>query len=237
MKYQPIYQLEDMSIKGAEALIRWEDPVLGIISPGEFIPIAEKNGLIEKLDYWVIQEVFKQINEWKAQGFPLVTISINISSETFEDDAFEERLCTQASKHSINTELIELELTERIILNDINASIDKFRRLRKKGFKIAIDDFGVGYSSLSYLVKLPIDHLKIDRSFINDLKSGKESKVIVSTLVNMAKELDIQVIAEGIETQEELDYLLSINCLNGQGFFLDMPLAIIEINNLLIDIN
>ena len=224
LKYQPIYNLEKMSIAGAEALIRWEDPVLGIISPGEFIPIAEKNGLIQKLDYWVIKRVFKQINAWKTQGLSLITVSINISSETFEDDAFESWINNQALKHSIDTEIIQLELTERIILKDINESIEKFKRLRKNGFKIAIDDFGVGYSSLSYLVKLPIDHLKIDGSFIRNMRNGNESKVIVSTLVNMARELDVIVVAEGIESQDEVDYLLNISCQKGQGFYLDMPL-------------
>lgn len=237
MKYQPIYNLEKMSIEGIEALIRWEDPVKGNISPGDFIPIAEKNGLIEKLDYWVIQEVFRQINQWQSQGLPLVKISINISSQTFENDTFEKWLCEEVSKYSIDTELIELELTERIILNDIDASIKKFRKLRTKGFKIAIDDFGVGYSSLSYLVKLPIDHLKIDRSFIKDLRSSKESRIIVRTLVNMAKDLGIKAVAEGIETQEEVDYLLSISCQNGQGFYLDLPLIPKDLETVLGTIN
>jgi len=226
LNYQPIYNLKTMSLEGMETLIRWEDEERGLISPGEFIPIAERNGLIKKLDQWVVKEVFKQIDRLKNKGLPLVPISINLSSETFESSDFEKWLVRESSNYNINPKLIQLELTERMILRDINKTIDKFKGIRSKGFKILIDDFGVGYSSLSYLVKLPIDYIKIDRSFIMNLKNGKESKTIVLTLVNMAKELDFDIIAEGIENQEELNYLLEINCSCGQGFYLDRPLSV-----------
>jgi len=231
--YQPIYHLKNNTIEGIEALIRWNDPIKGNISPGEFIPIAERNGLIQKLDYWVIRSVIQQMKNWKEKGLPLVTCSINVTAETFESNNFENFLISQTLTTGIPSHLIQIELTERTILKDVQASINKFKKLREKGFKIAIDDFGVGYSSLSYLVKLPIDHLKIDRSFVMDISSGREAQVIISTLVTMAKKLGVDVIAEGIETQEELDYLLDIQCTNGQGFYLNRPLSINVIENIL----
>jgi diguanylate cyclase (GGDEF)-like protein len=233
LEYQPIYNLKHMTVKGIEALIRWNDSIKGNISPGEFIPIAERNGLIIKLDYWVIRKVLQQMKTWQNMGLTVPICSINISSETFESEDFENFLMEASLKEGIESNLIQLELTERTILKDVNTAIDKFKRLRIKGFKIAIDDFGVGYSSLSYLVKLPIDYLKIDRSFVMDISKGKDAKVIISTLVTMAKKLDVEVIAEGIETQEEMDYLLEIHCKNGQGFYLDRPLNVNDIESIL----
>jgi diguanylate cyclase (GGDEF)-like protein len=230
--YQPIYRLQDMVLSGTEALIRWNDINRGSISPGEFIPIAERNGLIKKLDHWVIKSVLKQLKSWQKEDKSMVTCSINIAAETFENDNFENFLMNETLKTKIDPNLIQIELTERTILKDIDGSIRKFSRLREKGFKIAIDDFGTGYSSLSYLVKLPIDHLKIDQSFIMNISNGQESKVIVSTLINMAKELNIAVVAEGIETQEELNYLLDLDCDKGQGYYLDIPLSVNEISKL-----
>jgi len=233
LDYQPIYDLKTKTIQEVEALIRWHDPIKGNISPGEFIPIAERNGLIKTLDHWVIESVFQQMKSWKAQGSKPVICSINVSAETFESTGFEAFLTEMSLKNKINPNLIQIELTERTLLNDIDTSIEKFKKLRKKGFKIAIDDFGIGYSSLSYLVKLPIDNLKIDQSFIMNIGSGDDAKIIISTLVTMAKQLNVEVIAEGIETQEELDYLLGIHCNKGQGFYLDRPLNIQDITDLL----
>ncbi|HKL42921.1 MAG TPA: EAL domain-containing protein [Clostridia bacterium] len=237
LEYQPIYHLKDNRIEGIEALIRWSDPIKGNISPGEFIPIAERNGLIKKLDHWVIKAVLKQMKTWQDNGIALPVCSINISSETFESKTFEKFILETSTQEKIKSNLIQLELTERTILKDVTASIKKFKRLRSKGFKIAIDDFGVGFSSLSYLVKLPIDHLKIDRSFVMDISEGKEAKVIISTLVTMGKKLGVEVIAEGIETQEELDYLINIQCTNGQGFYLNRPLDVTSIEKILKGMN
>jgi len=237
LEYQPIYHLKDNRIKGIEALIRWSDPIKGNISPGEFIPIAERNGLIKKLDHWVIKAVLKQMKTWQDNGIALPVCSINISSETFESKTFEKFILETSTQEKIKSNLIQLELTERTILKDVTASIKKFKRLRSKGFKIAIDDFGVGFSSLSYLVKLPIDHLKIDRSFVMDISEGKEAKVIISTLVTMGKKLGVEVIAEGIENQEELDYLINIQCTNGQGFYLNRPLDVTSIEKILKGMN
>ncbi len=237
LEYQPIYHLKDNRIEGIEALIRWSDPIKGNISPGEFIPIAERNGLIKKLDHWVIKAVLKQMKTWQDNGIALPVCSINISSETFESKTFEKFILETSTQEKIKSNLIQLELTERTILKDVTASIKKFKRLRSKGFKIAIDDFGVGFSSLSYLVKLPIDHLKIDRSFVMDISEGKEAKVIISTLVTMGKKLGVEVIAEGIENQEELDYLINIQCTNGQGFYLNRPLDVTSIEKILKGMN
>lgn len=231
--YQPIYRLNNMSLSATEALIRWHDTDNRNISPGQFIPIAERNGLIKKLDHWVIQSVLKQIQAWKTEGKSVVTCSINVAAETFESKDFESFLMKETLKSGVEASLIQIELTERTILKDIEGSISKFMRLREKGFKIAIDDFGIGYSSLSYLVKLPIDHLKIDQSFIMNIRDGKESKIIISTVINMAKGLNVEVVAEGIETQEELNYLLDLACDKGQGFYLDRPLSVTQMSKLL----
>ncbi|MGM0379896.1 MAG: EAL domain-containing protein [Bacillota bacterium] len=233
LKYQPIYNLEDMDIKEMEVLIRWEDPEKGLISPGKFIPVAEENNLISQIDFWVLKKAMSQMQKWKKSGIPLVPVSINISSETFEKDNFENYLEEVSTYFGIDPNLIQLELTERTFLNNIEKTIKKFTRLRKKGFKIAIDDFGVGYSSLSYLVRLPIDHLKIDRSFIKNINKSNEAKVIISTLVDMGNKLGVEVISEGIEIKEELDYLMDIKCDNGQGYLMNKPLDTKDIENVL----
>ena len=233
LNFQPIYGLKNMTVKEIEVLIRWEDADEGIISPGKFIPVAEENDLISKIDFWVIKKALFQIKKWKVAGLSLVPISINISSDTFERNDFEDYLVELSNYYEIENEYIQLELTERTFLNDIDKTINKFKRLRKKGFKIAIDDFGVGYSSLSYLVKLPIDYLKIDKSFIKDINSSNQAKTIVSTLVDMGMKLDVEVISEGIETKEELDYLLDIKCDNGQGYLMNKPLDFETMENIL----
>jgi len=221
LNFQPIINLEKDQIFDVEALIRWLHPKLGFVSPELFIGMAETMGKIDLIDFWVVEEVCKQIKAWDYK----LHVSINISSNTFEDPDFVEKIMHLLNHHKVNPSLLKIELTERVILHDLDNNIQKMDKLRQLGFKIALDDFGIGYSSLSYLVQLPVDIVKIDRSFIMKMHEKAEAKSIVNAIIGMCHEIGLQVVAEGIETKEDLIHLKERACDLGQGYYFDKALT------------
>ena len=221
MVYQPLYDLKTDQIVDIEALIRWSHPIHGFVSPEFFINLAEKLGHIVALDHWVIDAVFKQQTLWGEQAI----ISINISALTFESDTFVDYIQTKIEAYSINPNKIQLELTERVLIKNIQSTIEKLNALRALGLKIALDDFGIGYSSLGYLVQLPLDSLKIDKSFVNQVTVNPKTKMIVKTIIDMGHNLGLKTIAEGIEDDETLAQLKTLNCQIGQGYFFSKPVS------------
>lgn len=233
LHYQPIYNLKDQKLIGVEALIRWQDPEHGLIMPDEFIPFAEEAGLIIPIGDWVLEQACKQVVEWDAQGFKNLHLAVNISSLQFNYGKLYSNVISILNKTGLAAQRLELEITERIFLNITDNVKNTLDKLTHDGIKLSIDDFGTGYSSLSYLKKLPIDTLKIDRSFIMGIPEDKDDVQIAATIITMAHGLGMDVVAEGIETKEQLQYLISLNCGRGQGYFLSKPLPAENITQLL----
>jgi len=218
---------------GVEALIRWQDPEQGIITPDEFIPIAEETGLIVPIGEWVIEEACKQVHEWRSLGYQKLLLAVNISSRQFDNNKLYTTVTSAIKNSGINSQQLELEITERMFLNISKNVRETLNKLTAEGVNLSIDDFGTGYSSLSYLKKLPINTLKIDRSFITGIPTDKDDIQIASTIVTMAHGLNLDVVAEGIETKEQLDYLKILKCQRGQGYYLSRPQPANKISNLL----
>lgn len=229
MVYQPLYYLHSETIAEVEALIRWDHPERGVLYPDQFIELAEQSSLIIQMDFWVIKTICKQLHQWAQNNKKPIMISINISSKTFETKHFVTDLLEIIEQYSVKTNLIQLEITERMVIKNVEESILKLNLLRTMGIKVAIDDFGIGYSSLSYIVKLPIDCIKIDKTFVQNISTSIEAKAIVTTIINLCKSLKLNVIAEGIESEIELDYLKDNHCDIGQGYYYSKPVSIEEI--------
>ena len=227
--YQPLFYLGSEKIAEIEALIRWKHPDRGLLYPDQFIDMAEQSGTIIEIDYWVIENACKQLRKWRETGVAPVLLSINISTKTFETKTFIADLMEFVRLYNVDPSFIQLELTERIIIKNVEDSIQRLQLLRNMGFRVAIDDFGIGYSSLSYIVRLPIDCIKIDKSFVQSISTSREAKTIVSTIINLCKDLKLNVIAEGIESDLELEYLKVIECDIGQGYYFSKPIEMEEI--------
>ncbi len=227
--YQPLFYLGSEKIAEIEALIRWNHPGRGLLYPDQFIDMAEQAGTIIQIDYWVIENACKQLKKWKETGIDPVLLSINISTKTFETKKFLTDLMDFVRLYHVDPSFIQLELTERIIIKNVEESIQRLQLLRNMGFRVAIDDFGIGYSSLSYIVRLPIDCIKIDKSFVQNIATSREAKTIVSTIINLCKDLKLNVIAEGIESDLELEYLKGIQCDIGQGYYFSRPIEMEEV--------
>ena len=218
--YQPQVAVESQRIRGMEALVRWNHPTRGIVSPTDFIPIAEECGLITPISEWVMDEACRQAQLWRSDVLPKISMAINLSARQIEHPQFVEKFMHCLRQHVPDGHGIEIEITESTLMRDIDGAISKLRKLADMGVEISIDDFGTGYSSLSYLKKLPINTIKIDRSFIHDLTGHMNNgSTIVAGIAAMAKGLNLKVVAEGVETQEQLDYLKSLGCDIYQGFF------------------
>jgi diguanylate cyclase (GGDEF)-like protein/PAS domain S-box-containing protein len=232
--YQPQVNLRTGEIVGVEALLRWEHPEHGAISPSEFIPFAEESGLIIDIGYWVVKTACAELSRWRTAGLPEIRMSINISACQLMEDNIVRNIINIMKDYDVPGSCIELEITENAIMDDMDSIIRKLQELSSHGITIAIDDFGTGYSSLSYLHKLPIHTLKIDRTFLKESRINKGDNTIINTIVAMAKGLSLNVIAEGVETQAQLEYLREIDCSEAQGFLFGKPLASDVISQLLI---
>jgi diguanylate cyclase (GGDEF)-like protein len=224
--YQPIIHLETNRLDGFEALVRWKHPTRGMVSPVDFIPMAEETGLILPLGKWILYESCRQLREWQ-EADPLgssLTVSVNLSAKQFSQFDLPEQVAEQLEATGLNPRYLKLEITESHIMEDTDMAIAMMNRLRDLGIRVSLDDFGTGYSSLSYLHRLPIDYLKIDRSFVSRMVESQENAEIVSTIVKLAQNLKMQVVAEGIETADQLAQLNQLNCEYGQGYFFSKPL-------------
>ena len=216
--YQPQVDASTEKLVGFEALIRWEHPANGLIYPGDFIPIAEETGLILELGRYVLDRACADVARWRTEGMTDVRVSINCSGLQVEQESFISEIKDALQGHNLPGEALEIEITENVIMNDMSSVIKKLRELASLGIKIAVDDFGTGYSSLSYLQQFPINTLKIDKSFISSMNETEEATSIVDAIVAMAKGLKLSLIAEGVETDPQLEYLKSLGCEAIQGY-------------------
>ncbi|MGH1463176.1 MAG: putative bifunctional diguanylate cyclase/phosphodiesterase [Neptuniibacter sp.] len=224
--YQPQVDLRSGEVIGAEALIRWHHPEKGLLPPDSFIPIAEDTGLILEIDFWVLRNVCKQLQSW-YQSCPeskSLTISVNLSGRHMEQSNLPDIVREIVDGEGIDSGKIELEITESFIMHHLERSSEMLKQIKKDGFRIAIDDFGTGYSSLNYLKKLPVDTLKIDRTFVADLKEDKHDEAIVKSVISLGENLGLSVVAEGIENQSQLAFLRAEKCTIGQGYYFERPI-------------
>ena len=223
--YQPLVELDTGKVYGSEALIRWNHPEKGLISPVDFIPIAEETGIIEEIGAWVLDIACRQNKKWQEGGNPHLKISVNVSAFQFQQPHFVKQVKEALEQSGLQADDLHLELTETAMIVNLNYSIATMQELQSLGVKVSIDDFGTGYSSLSYLKDLPIDYLKIDRSFINNLKLDTSDIAIVKAIIMMGRGLSVKVVAEGVETEEQLHLLKEMKCQYAQGFYIDKPLT------------
>lgn len=222
--YQPQISVQTGQIIGAEALIRCFHPNQGLLSPARFIPIAEETGLIVPVGEWVAKTACQQTKAWQAQGYPNFRIAVNLSSRQFNQPNLEQMLTRLLEETGIAPECLELEITESCVMEDLKSAIFTLTALRDKGIHVALDDFGTGYSSLSYLKKIPLNTLKIDRSFIQNIQDDPQNSEIVKNIIQMAHGLSLRVIAEGIETEAELNFLCRNECDEVQGYLFSRPI-------------
>ena len=225
LHYQPVIDLGESRVRGAEALIRWQHPVQGMLPPGDFIQVAESSGLIDPMGLWVLQKTCAQIRAWDDQGRKDLKVAINLSARQFLDPDLTNHVSEAIAAARITPAQLEIELTETAAMADHEHTKRVFTLLRDLGVSIAIDDFGTGYASMSYLRKLPFDKLKIDREFVTDVHRRRESQAICGALVTLAEGLGLTVLAEGTETEDEVNFLASIGCELFQGFFFAKPVS------------
>jgi diguanylate cyclase (GGDEF)-like protein/PAS domain S-box-containing protein len=233
IEYQPQVDIKSFQLVGMEALARWQHPGLGLLYPGEFMPLAEDSGLIIPIGDWALRTACLQNKWWQDAGLAPMLLAVNFSARQFQQTTFISTVEQILSETNLDPKWLELELTEGSIMKDPDRAIEKLNALRSMGIKIAIDDFGTGYSSLSYLKRFPIDTLKIDKSFVNDVCTDEDDAAIVRAIVTLGHALDLIVIAEGVETQEQLEYLSSIGCDVVQGYLFSKSLSTEDFHELL----
>ena len=225
LHFQPKFSIENRNIVGVESLVRWRDEDGKYIPPGQFIPIAEESGLITPLGDWVLHESCRQVRRWQKELGKDIEVAVNISSQQFYHCDLKKTVMQALFEASIRPNMLQLELTESLLMRDVREVVETLNQLKDAGISLAIDDFGTGYSSLSYLKRFPLDALKIDRSFVKDLSESNDDAAICAAIIAMAHQLGLKVIAEGIETEEQLQYLRRNGCDMGQGFLLGKPMT------------
>jgi EAL domain-containing protein (putative c-di-GMP-specific phosphodiesterase class I) len=234
LMYQPQFELNSRKLIGMEALIRWQHPEKGLIAPYEFLDIAEKIGLMEQIDHWVVQRACSDIQSWQATGLSVVPVSINQSHHQFGLHAhLDEWIALQLKKHNLSSSSLKVEVTETALMQNLSEAIDVLSRLAQLGIGIALDDFGTGYSSLAYLRRLPIQLLKIDRAFVQNVPEDKDDAIIVRSIIAMTKEMELQILAEGIETEAQLQFLTETGCVLGQGYLYSKPIDEVAMKQLM----
>jgi diguanylate cyclase (GGDEF)-like protein/PAS domain S-box-containing protein len=227
LQYQPIITLETGEVRGFEALVRWQHPERGLVTPDEFIEIAEETGLIIPIGQWVLEEACRQIHRWQEEfpQYPPLQISVNLSVKQFMNDDLLEHIKAALKETGVDPHSLKLEITESMVMENVEAAIEMLQQMRALGIELSIDDFGTGYSSLSYLHRFPISTLKIDRSFVGRMSVNNENAEIVRTIIMLARSLKMDVVAEGVETVEQLAQLKALNCQYGQGYYFSKPLS------------
>jgi diguanylate cyclase (GGDEF)-like protein/PAS domain S-box-containing protein len=233
LHYQPKINLTTRAITGVEALLRWTHPTRGWLSPAQFIPIAEDSGLIVPIGKWVLRQACKQARAWADAGLAATSMAVNVSAIEFGDENFLRGLFAILKETGLDPRSLQLEITESVLMKHAEVTAGILENLRARGVQVAIDDFGTGYSSLSYLRKFKVDALKIDQSFVRQISLGGRDAAIVTAVINMARTLDLLVIAEGVETQEELEFLCTSGCDEAQGYYLSRPVPAWQLGMLL----
>jgi diguanylate cyclase (GGDEF)-like protein/PAS domain S-box-containing protein len=233
LHYQPILSLDSGRLISVEALVRWRHPERGLVSPAQFVPIAEESGFIAAIGRWVLHEACRQSQAWRAAGLPPMRVAMNISTVELRGDGFVESIGGILDEHGLVPGDLELELTETFLMHDSNSTAAVLQSLSDLGVRIALDDFGTGYSSLSHLKRFPIDTLKIDQSFVRHLATDADDASIVSAVIGMGRGLQIRVVAEGVETREQLAFLRKQGCPEGQGYYFSRPMCADEFSQLL----
>ena len=233
--YQPQIHLRTGAFIGAEALIRWRHPEQGFIPPGKFIPLAEKTGLIQGIGEWVLWEVGQQVKIWHNQGLAPLQVAVNLSALQFQDAQLVDKLQTLLTELELSSKWLELELTESILVDNVAASLEQLQRIKTLGIQVSMDDFGTGYSSLSYLQQFPFDVLKIDQCFIRNIDSNPKNAAIAKAIIQMAHQLNLQVIAEGVETEAELNFNQKNGCDDFQGYLVSPPVSPAKFEELLLE--
>jgi diguanylate cyclase (GGDEF)-like protein/PAS domain S-box-containing protein len=235
VQYQPQVAINDFHLVGMEALVRWQHPTLGLLYPNEFITLAEESGMITSLGDWILRVACAQNKAWQDSGFAPMRLSVNFSARQFQQPSFIADVGHVLKETNLDPRWLELELTESSIMKDPEEAIEKLHALKLMGIKVAIDDFGTGYSSLNYLKRFPIDTLKIDRTFVSDVCKDRHDTAIVRAIINLGHALDLNVIAEGVETREQLQYLSALGCDAVQGFLFSKALSAPAFEELLIE--
>jgi EAL domain-containing protein (putative c-di-GMP-specific phosphodiesterase class I) len=223
LHYQPRVDLRTGEITGMEALVRWQHPEQGLVAPGRFIPVAEESGLIVPLGEWVLRTACAQNKAWQDAGLKPVCVAVNLSARQFRQRDLIEVVTGILRETGLDPSYLELELTESLIMQNVESTIVTLKKLNAMGIKLAIDDFGTGYSSLSYLKRFPIDMLKIDQSFVRDITTDPDDASIAKTIISMAHDMKLRVIAEGVETEEQRSFLSLRHCDEMQGYFFSRP--------------
>jgi EAL domain-containing protein (putative c-di-GMP-specific phosphodiesterase class I) len=224
LNYQPIADCRSGTIVGMEALLRWKHPERGMISPALFIPLAEETGYIIPIGEWVLRTACEQCRRWQKTGFPSLYVAVNLSSRQFHQQDLTASIHRVLQETGLDPTRLGLEITEGLIMQQAETSVNTLRELKAMGIRISIDDFGTGYSSLSYLKRFPIDVLKIDQSFVRDIPKDEDDAAIASTIITMAHSLGLKVVAEGVETLDQLKFMRQHGCDAMQGYYLSRPL-------------
>jgi EAL domain-containing protein (putative c-di-GMP-specific phosphodiesterase class I) len=233
LHYQPQLNLASGRIVGVEALVRWQHPTDGLLPPGKFIDLAERSGHIVPLGEWVLHEACRQARSWQDQQIDTPVVGVNLSALQFKRGNVLELVASALAASGLSPACLELELTESILLQDVEATIKTLQGLKAMGVKLSIDDFGTGYSSLSYLKRLAVDKLKIDQSFVRDMLTGTDGASIVRAIIQLGHNLQLTVIAEGVETTAERDFLEKSGCDEAQGYLFSRPVPVDQIEPLL----
>lgn len=232
--YQPEYNISTSTFEGVEALIRWKHPTYGLLLPGEFIYRAEELNLIEEIGEWVLYTAIKQNKEWQNKGLPALRIAVNVSGMQFDSPDFVDLVLDTLQKHDLAPQYLELELNENIIIGYKDKQIiESVKRLSDEGVQIALDDFGTGHSTISYLSLIPVDRIKIDKSYIENISSDPKDAAIVKAIIELAADSNLQVLAEGIESLKQLQTIAEIKGVETQGFYFSEPLPAEEVEKFL----
>jgi EAL domain-containing protein (putative c-di-GMP-specific phosphodiesterase class I) len=231
--YQPQVDVVTGRIVGMEALVRWQHPERGLLPPTEFISLAEETGLILPLGEWVLRTACRQVTDWRERGLGELSVAVNLSAHQIQQLQYVETVEAALEDAGLDARWLELEITEGTAMRDVELTAHVLGRLREVGVRVAVDDFGTGHSSLSYLKRLPLDAIKIDQSFIADLTTGDSDAAIVKAIIAMGRSLELKVVAEGVETEEQLAFLRQHDCHEWQGFLMSEPVAEKKLENMM----
>jgi len=223
--YQPQAEVGSGRICGMEALLRWHHPERGLLLPDDFIPLSEESQLIIRIGNWVLEAACRELRKWIKAGLEDIILAVNISAAQLEQQGFVDGILEKLKRYGVPGNRLELEITENVLMHDMDKAVSKLRKLAAHGVRVAVDDFGVGYSSLGYLKSLPLNTLKIDRSFISEIRSSQDRNSIVTAIIAMARELNLEIVAEGVENEGQMDYLRALNCCKAQGYLLGYPVS------------